>query len=461
MRSIKMKQKLTLFLLVILSFIAAHGSEFQVNNRTSQSQSNVDVAALPNGGFVVSWSSYFGTSGRSNDIFCRVFEPNCSPDGDEFQINQITTGNQTEPSIAAKTSDEFIVAWQGYGSEENQFDIFAQSMDSNGLPIGNELHVNNKLSSNDQTCPNLAMNNNGSLVIVWESETDPNSTIICGRRYDNEGAAVGDEFQVSVEPESRYPNVAIDPNGNFTIVWIEGTSPNFSIMARLYDTHGTPISEPFKVNTDKISSFTQPVIVTDSTGCFLITWDGDPKLASNDDIHARIYEPNGTPTGEQFVVNSTLEKAQQNPQAAINDSGEFVIVWDSEGDPNVNEKDILGQRFDKDGDRIGDEFRLNSYTDSDQKCPSVTFIDDGRFITVWQSMNQDGSNYGIYGESRELISAADFNMDGYINFYDYTILASEWHTTEKPFVSDLISDDQVNGHDLLAFCNRWFIPFSE
>lgn len=455
MRNAKMKQKLTLFLLTILSFATANCSEFQVNNRTSQSQANVDIATLPNGGFVVSWSSYYGTTDRSNDIFCRVFEPNCSPVGNEFQINQITIGNQTEPSVAAKTSDEFIVAWQGYVSEEDQFDIFAQRMDTNGLPIGNELHVNNKISSNDQTCPNLTMNNNGSLVIVWESETEPNTTAICCRRYDKNGQAIGDEFQVSTENDSRYPNVAIDPNGNFTIVWIEGTKTNYSIMARLYNTNGIPVSEPFKVNKDKITSFTQPAIVMDAAGCFLITWDGDPKLAGNDDIHARIYEPNGTPAGEQFVVNSTIEKAQQNPQAAVNDSGQFIIVWDSEGDPNVNEKDILGQRFDKDGNRIGDEFRLNSFTDSDQKCPAVTFIDNGSFITVWQSMNQDGSNYGIYGESREMISAADFNMDGYINFIDYTLLASEWHKMEKPFVSDLISDEQVNGHDLLALCQNW------
>ncbi len=450
-----MKQKLTLLLLTILSFAAANCTEFQVNNRTSQSQANVDIAAIPNGGFVVSWSSYYGTSGRSNDIFCRVFEPNCSPVGNEFQINQITTGNQTEPSVAAKNSDEFIAAWQGYVSEEDGFDIFAQRMDTNGLPIGSELHVNNKINSNDQTCPNIAMNNNGSFVIVWDSETDMNSTVICGRRYNNEGTAIGDEFQVSTGNDSRYPNVAIDSNGNFTIAWIEGSKTNYSIMARLYNTQGTPISEPFKVNKDKITSFAQPAIAMDAAGCFLITWDGDPKLAGNDDIHARIYEPNGTPSGEPFAVNTTLEKAQQNPQTAVNDSGQFIIVWDSEGDPNVNEKDIFGQRFDKKGNRIGNEFRLNSYTDSDQKCPAVTFIDNGHFITVWQSMNQDGSNYGIYGEAREMISAADFNMDGYINFADYTVLASEWHTLEKPYVSDLTNEGNVNGHDLLAFCQSW------
>ena len=74
------------------------------------------------------------------------------------------------------------------------------------------------------------------------------------------------------------------------------------------------------------------------------------------------------------------------------------------------------------------------------------------------SIEQDGSSWGIFGKQQEMISAADFNMDGYINFSNYTALASEWHSTEKPFVSDLTSDDNVNGYDLLAFSNSWLNP---
>lgn len=456
-----MKQKIIAYLIIILTVVSVKGGEFQVNNRTSQSQANADIAALPNGRFVVSWSSYFGTSGRSNDIFGRIFEPNCSPVGNEFQINQITTGNQTQPSIAVKDSEEFIVTWQGYSSDEDKFDIFAQWIDSNGLPTGDELQINNIIKENDQVCPNIAINKSGSFVIVWESETDPNSTAICCRKYDNKGMAIGNELQVSIEPDSRYPNVSIDPNGNFTIVWIEGKRPDFSIMARRYNEQGKPVSEPFKINSNYITSFTQPVIAMDATGCFLISWDGDPNLASNDDIYARLYEPNGTPINDQFIVNSTQDKAQQNPEVALSNTGQFVIVWDSEGDPNVNEKDILGQRFDKNGDRIGDEFRLNSYIESDQKYPATAFINDSEFVTVWQSQNQDGSNYGIYGNLQEILSAADFNTDGYINFSDYTALAIEWHSTEKPFVSDLIEDENIDGHDLLAFSNSWLNPYDK
>ena len=73
-----------------------------------------------------------------------------------------------------------------------------------------------------------------------------------------------------------------------------------------------------------------------SLGCFVIAWDGDPNRASDDDIHARLYDPNGTPRGEPFIVNTIRAGAQQWPQAAISDANEFVIVWEHDsGDPNA------------------------------------------------------------------------------------------------------------------------------
>jgi hypothetical protein len=99
-----------------------------------------------------------------------------------------------------------------------------------------------------------------------------------------------------------------------------------------------------------------------AAGNFVVAWDGDPNLASLDDIHARLYEPNGAPLGEQFAVNTTTAGPQCYPQVAKNDQREFVIVWDSKIDPNVNEREIFGQRFNNLGEPLGDEFQVNTYT---------------------------------------------------------------------------------------------------
>lgn len=406
-----MKQTIYLHLLAIILFSSASGDEFQVNTHTSRDQADADVAAAADGSFIVVWRSY-GQDGSSNGIFGQRYDPNVYPVGEEFLINTTTVGNQSEPSVAINTSG-FVVTWTGPGiSDPNDEDIFAQWFDPNGIPIGDELQINS-YTTGRQICPDVAMNQKGECVIVWESIDFPEEgdRTICGQIFDSNDAELGNELILSRDTSpNRYPDVAMDPNGNFAVVWMLDKSTD-SIMAGLFNADGSTRTEPFKVNTIVFHSVTQPAIAMDAMGGFIVTWDGDPDLAAMDDIHARMFDPNGTALGEQFIVNSTIEQAQQNPHLAMNEQSEFVIVWDSRIDPNVYERDIFGQCFNSLGDPVGDEFHLNTCMEADQRSPAVAMGRDGRFLTVWQSEDQDGSGFGIFGTIDFLMNPVDFNCN--------------------------------------------------
>jgi hypothetical protein len=395
-----MKQVLLFCLLTGLFITSASGGEFQVNTHTTWDQADPDIAVDANCGFVVVWRSY-GQDGSSNGIFGQRFDPNHSPIGEEFQVNSNITGNQTEPAVATGTAAGFIVTWQGPGiTDPNREDIFARWFDPNGLPTSDDIQVN-KDTPGRHICPKVAINHSGESIIIWESVDYPEEgdRTICGRLFDSIGMELGDEVVISGEMSPcRYPDVAMDPNGNYVVVWMVDKSSN-SIMAGLFNADGSAKTEPFKVDTAAFKSVTQPSVAMDETGCFIVTWDGDPNLASLDDIHARMFDPNGMALSEQFIVNATTEQAQQNPKAAMNGSGEFVIVWEGRIDPNVNASDIFCQRFDGSGQPIGSEFRLNTTMAGDQRSPAVAIGPDGRFVTVWQSDEQDGSGFGIFGRS--------------------------------------------------------------
>ncbi len=393
-----MKQVLICYLLAGLFISSASGGEFQVNTHTTWDQADPDVAVDANCGFVVVWRSY-GQDGSSNGIFGQRFDPNHSPFGVEFQVNSNITGNQTEPAVATDAATGFIVTWRGPGiTDPNRDDVFARWFDPNGIPVTDELIINNDTISG-HICPAVAMGRSGGSIIVWESVDFPEEgdRTVCGRLFDDTGMMLGDEFIIGGEmSDCRYPDVAMDPNGNFVVVWMTDKSTN-SIMAQLFNDDGSAKTEPFEVNTIAFNSVTQPSVAMDETGCFIVTWDGDPNLASMDDIHARMFDPNGTALCEQFIVNTTVKQAQQNPQVAMNGPGEFVIVWESRIDPNVNERDIFCQRFDCSGEPIGGELQLNTTMEADQRSPAVALSPDGRFVTVWQSDEQDGSRFGVFG----------------------------------------------------------------
>ncbi len=407
------------YFLVFLILTSAQGTEFLINTRTTSDQADPDVAVCEYGGFVVVWRSY-GQDGSSNGIFAQLFDPNCSPAGEEFHVNTTTTGNQTRPAAAMDPAGNFVITWHGPGiNEQDEEDIFAQWFDPNGLPIGDEMQINS-YTFDGQLYPDVAMNQNGKCIIVWESMNFPEegNRTICGQLYDVTGEKSGDEFIINEEPSNyRYPDVAMDPNGNFAIVWMADKSSN-SIMAKLFNADGSAKTESFEINSIAFNSIAQPAIAMDAAGCFIVTWDGDPDLASLDDIHARMFDPNGIALGEQFVVNTTVEEAQQNPQVAVSNRGELVIVWENMTDPNEHYRDIFGQQFNCLCEPIGDEFQLNTFVEDDQRSPAVAIGQDGRFVTVWQSDGQDGSRFGVFGCMDFIIEPADSN-DVIVDLSDY------------------------------------------
>ena len=451
-----MKQIIMAYLLVSVVFGSVCEAEFQVNTHTTGEQKNADIAIDSLGSFVVVWSSY-GQDGSSNGIFAQRFGPNFSPAGEEFQVNTTTAGNQTESAVAMDAEGNFLIAWHGPGLiEQDREDIFARRFDPNGEPLGDEFPVNSN-TTDRQRYPNATLNNDGTFVIVWESVNTPadGDKAICSQLYDSNGAALGSEFVVSGEPSvCRYPDVAADANGNFAVVWLEDKSRN-SIMARLFDPNGLPRTGTFQVNTVDFGSVTRPAIAMDSAGYFVVTWDGDPDLARLDDIHARVFEPTGAPLGDQFLVNATTDGPQGYPQVAMNERAEFVIVWESRIDPDVNERDIFVQRFDNFGEPLGSEFQVNTYAEGDQRYPVAMLGGDGMFVTAWQSYGQDGSRYGIFAEVEQLVGSADFNNDGFVDFHDYGIFTEQWLEEGPALPADLIFDDRIDQRDLAEFCRQW------
>lgn len=384
--------------IVLCSTSWVGGEESQVNLRTSGSQANPAVAIDAEGRSVIVWSSYYSSSGRSNEIMLRRFDVAGEPLSiDEFQVNMLRAGNQTEPAVAMAGTGAFLVAWHGPGVEEE--DIFIRLFDPNGLSQTEELLINTH-TEGKQLYPSVAAGNE-RYVVVWESRhSDPFGEIrsIRGQLFDANAAPVGEELRIDEEVyDARYPSVAMDAGGGFVVVWIQDRTTN-AVMARLFDANGIARGRPLQVNEIGFGSLTCPSVAMGSSGAFVVVWDGDPNRASDDDIHARCFDPDGAPRAGQFIVNGLGEGAQQWPQVGISDANEFVVVWQhADPDPNVA-TDILARRFDTSGVARSNPLRLNSYQLGKQQYPDIAVGRDGAFLAVWESDDQDGSGYGVFAQ---------------------------------------------------------------
>jgi hypothetical protein len=103
------------------------------------------------------------------------------------------------------------------------------------------------------------------------------------------------------------------------------------------------------------------------------------------------------PYGLEFRVNTFTQDDQFNPQITSLQDGGFVVCWESDYQDGSS-RGIYGQRYAADGTKAGEEFRVNTYTQSSQGSPKIALLQNGGFVFCWTSYGQDGSEKGIYAK---------------------------------------------------------------
>ena len=71
------------------------------------------------------------------------------------------------------------------------------------------------------------------------------------------------------------------------------------------------------------------------------------------------------PAGSELMVNTHTTDSQRSSAVAIDDLGNFVVVWHSDNQDG-DQSGIFGQRFAPDGSKLGSEFQVNSTTSGSQ-----------------------------------------------------------------------------------------------
>jgi len=276
----------------------------------------------------------------------------------------------------------------------------------------------------DQDDPAVAVDVEGNYVVVWASqnpgtEEDPGN--ILAQRYNRFGEKLGGEIIVNSYRTGLQidPDVAMDQYGNFVVTWSgEGEDDDEGIWARVFSNSGTPLDEQFRVNQERDHTQEMSTIATDRYGNFVVTWTSEAQeeqgVAPNRDltgVYARRFTLAGVARGDEFQVNTETINRQENSDIAMTDDGRFVIVWASDGQDG-SDWGIYGQRFNANGTKAGGEFRVNTFTDDKQVTPRVAMDAAGNFVVAWASFSNESvsneyrSGYDIFARRYAASGAA-------------------------------------------------------
>jgi hypothetical protein len=310
---------------------AAVGSEFHVNTEASNNQYSPSVAMDADGDFVIAWES-LGQDNAGWGIYAQRYDNTGAAVGTEFRVNTSTGGDQLYASAEMDTDGNFVIVWQSNSAYNT--DVYAQRYTNTGATAGTEFRVNT-ITSGHQTDVSVAMDADGDFVIVWQSNA--NGSEIVAQRYSNTGATVGSEFQVNTYTtyQQQLPVVAMDSDGDFVICWESNDQDgdDYGVYVQRYDNTGATVGSEFQMSTHTSAAQILSSIAMDSDGDFVVSWQSGYQDGDNYGIYAQRYGV--VATGILAGTNNTDLMLYPNPAKSD-------VFMNLEGTTGVKIMDLSG-----------------------------------------------------------------------------------------------------------------------
>ena len=258
------------------------------------------------------------------------------------------------------------------------------------------------------------------------------------------------------EDAQRYPSIAMDNQGDFTIAWqsLNQDGSGYGIYAQRYDTGGRPFGG---VNESQVLT-----VHGTPTGSFELLWSkGSPSLVTgpipiNGSTTATI-QYGGLTTSVAAAVQAELAKIGAQVQVLAINGTQLLITFigDDAGQPEpplvvVNTSFAPASASITEQTTVqgaAGEFRVNDTTANDQKFPAVAMSQQGDFVVTWTSYGTGGdqpyqaSIYAKQFSSNQTLAQEGQKSLAQLQSLSYIVPPSSSRLNEK-----VVSTDDPSNH---------------
>jgi hypothetical protein len=170
------------------------------------------------------------------------------------------------------------------------------------------------------------------------------------------------------------------------------------------------VGSEFLVNTTTDSYQSQPQIGKLVTGGFVITWTEavyDPNSGYTNNIKAQMFNANGAKVGSELLVNSYTGGQDTSGVTGLSNGG-FIVTWHDYSGALGGSTDgsIKAQLFDANGNMVGSEVLVSAVDGGSQGWPVVTSLAGGGFVVAFEDSS------GTFGTSAHSVVAQRFDAGG-------------------------------------------------
>ena len=294
-----------------------------------------------------------------------------------------TTKLLTDPQIYQQADGQIVVDYTEALDSSSQRDVRWHEVDRaapNAGSVGTEvLPTVDEFLFDSTNLPEI-----GSAHVFGADNAAGQSYLVL-RYTDLNGAPISDGIILDIDLNKVEQNAAVASNLNGVAVAYEQfdkTTFDRQINLQVFQYNGAPLSGVVPVSGPGANAGF-PDIATLSNGSYVVTWQQAGGTAF------RNYNGNGAPLDAAPVI--IPNSAGFVPKITALKDGGFIIAWtagdgtESDGSPEL---DIFLQRFDSDGNSVGDRVHLNQPGDQGFFDMSIATLADGRVILTYEQRDR-------------------------------------------------------------------------
>lgn len=248
------------------------------------------VVAFGGGNYIVAWAG--PTDGDGRGVWFRRFDAATGNalDNNDRAVNTSTAGEPWALDIAANPNGEFVIVWRD--DSQNMDRIRARAYNANGTAkTSNDIRCGPyNAGAQRNFSPNVGIADNGSFVVVW---LEAGAGGIVGERFNANSQSQGKFIATSEKTRELQDNPSVDaaPNASFVVAWKDSGYPTFEAMGRYFNSNGNPIGNDFRVpKTAPVNDDFSPAVAMTYQNNFVIAWYGRGRSPN---IMARIFTVGG------------------------------------------------------------------------------------------------------------------------------------------------------------------------
>jgi len=348
------------------------------------------VAMDNNGNAIIIWQQ---SDGSNWQIFKSAYGGGIWTHPSSLSDNISPDGQDAySPQVAMDNNGNVIITWYQFDGSNNQ--IFKSEYRGGVWTHPSSLTDNISPDGQHADYPQVAMDNNGNAIITWE-QSDGSSSQIFKSEYRGDVWTHPSSPSDNISPngqDASYPQMAMDNSGNAIITWHQSDGSNNQIFKSEYRggvwTHPSSLAD--NISPDGQHAY-YPQVAMDNNGNAIITWvqsDG-----SNDQTFKSAYRGGGWthPSSPSDNISPEGQDAHY-PQVAMDNNGNAIITWyQSDGSySQIFKSEYRGGVWTHPSslsDNISPDGQYARY-------PQVAMDNNGNAIIVWRQ--QDGSKYQIF-----------------------------------------------------------------